>query len=613
LTLSGEDHSKLLVRNFFGFLFLLIDRHGLPVPSDEMIDSIIWIAGELLPLDVPKLPAPPTAADDYHEKKVELEVARIKLQSYRPEVAQEMLALCIIEFLKAIPKAEHVMWMAPAKEVVPLSKTVAAMTWALRDGALFQSAQLQAAKGAAIAAKNTRSREEQVWPQDYDGPDIIKLYLLPVFQRLFECEVPFGFKKDDRFVGQWVMGAPKSGKTTLLSAQIEADLERVERNECSIFVMDSQDRVVPDIAKLKRFAPGGPMHDRLIYIEPSVTHTPALNIFGIDRERLKRLSPDDRFALDMSRIEMIEYFLASLLKLSLTDKQSIPFSFILPAVLEIPNATVETFANLLKDDGFERYKEHLSGLDKVVYDWFEEHYRPRGPRERHSEFAESRAEIAGRIQGMFSKALFRRMFCHPERKLDLFAEMQKGKVILINTRKGVLRKFTEPWGRFFLAQIMQAVEERMLVDRHSNMPCFCYVDEAADYLADEGIIKAIFTQGRKQNVGMVISHHDEDDIGSPKAMAALRKAAIRMQPAGIAHTFRMEITNQQGFQLVKAPNVDFNSPAYEQMTPNEWQDTLRVQRAKYCIPLAITDQSAATARRQVADSEEADEDSFDEE
>jgi hypothetical protein len=205
------------------------------------------------------------------------------------------------------------------------------------------------------------------------------------------------------------------------------------------------------------------------------------------------------------------------------------------------------------------------------------------------------------------------MFGHPERKLDLFTELQKGKVILVNTKKGMLRKYTEPWGRFFLAQIMQAVEERMLVDRHSNMPCFCYVDEAADYLADEGIIKAIFTQGRKQNVGMIISHHDEDDIGSPKALAALRKAAIRMQPSGRAHTFRMEITNQQGFQLVKAPNVDFNSPAYEQMTPNEWQDTLRAQRARYCIPLAITDQSARTARSAAPDAADPGEDSFDEE
>jgi DNA helicase HerA-like ATPase len=97
------------------------------------------------------------------------------------------------------------------------------------------------------------------------------------------------------------------------------------------------------------------------------------------------------------------------------------------------------------------------------------------------------------------------MFSHPKSKLDLFAEMNAGKVILINTAKDLLKENgTEIFGRFFIAMIAQAAQERAVLDRADRLPTFVYVDEANDYF--DRTIGVILSQARKYNVGMVLAH-----------------------------------------------------------------------------------------------------------
>ena len=97
------------------------------------------------------------------------------------------------------------------------------------------------------------------------------------------------------------------------------------------------------------------------------------------------------------------------------------------------------------------------------------------------------------------------MFSHPRSKLDLFSEMNKGKVILINTAKDLLKEAgTEILGRFFIALIAQAAQERATLPANKRMPTFVYIDEAADYF--DRNIAIILSQARKYNVGMVLAH-----------------------------------------------------------------------------------------------------------
>lgn len=587
LTANGRDHSHVLVNNFLWQIQLLIEQHKLPEPSEEIKQCIVRIAQALLPLDIPSVPPAPTTSDDYAHKKAELEYALQQVGAYDPQIAQQALAYSILQFILALPRPEHPLWSSPAKGLLPLGPTIARMMMPFYKvpsvDKLFKSVRDRYEQGARIVQEKTKAKD-WVWPENYNGPDMLTLYLIPEFQELFDCKVPFGIKQENRQTHQWIMAKWGAGKTTLLSAQIAADLERVARNECSIMVMDSQNTLVPDIARLKLFAPGQPLHDRLIYIEPSMKFPPALNIFDRNAERFKGLDEDKQYELDMATFEMMEFFLSSLLEFNLTSKQNVPFKFILPAVLSVPNATLRTLQEMLKDDGWKKYKDKVVGLDPEVIDWFEEHYREPaaagGRTQRKDVYAESREEIYYRIEGIYADRLFRRMFAQPRKKLDLFEQLQNGKVILINTKKGVLRKGVEPWGRFFIAQLLQAVEERSLVARADNLPVYCYIDEAGDYIAKERNIEKIFTQARKQLVSMVLAHHKPSDIKEPAVWEALNDAGIRVSPVSRG-VFHFQVPEEKIDTVIQVPPIFFEKQ--DRMSQEEWNIVLAEQRAKWCV------------------------------
>ncbi|WP_417320790.1 hypothetical protein [Erythrobacter aureus] len=110
-----------------------------------------------------------------------------------------------------------------------------------------------------------------------------------------------------------------------------------------------------------------------------------------------------------------------------------------------------------------------------------------------------------RLWGILENQTFERMFSHPRSRLDLFKEMNAGKVILINTAKDLLKEQgTEIFGRFFIAMIAQAAQERATLPEHKRTPTIVYVDEAQDYF--DRNIGLILAQARKYNVGIVLAH-----------------------------------------------------------------------------------------------------------
>ena len=83
--------------------------------------------------------------------------------------------------------------------------------------------------------------------------------------------------------------------------------------------------------------------------------------------------------------------------------------------------------------------------------------------------------------------------------------MNAGKVILINTAKDLLKENgTEIFGRFFIAMITQAAQERAVLAQGDRLPTFVYVDEANDYF--DRNIGIILSQARKYRVGMTLAH-----------------------------------------------------------------------------------------------------------
>ena len=97
------------------------------------------------------------------------------------------------------------------------------------------------------------------------------------------------------------------------------------------------------------------------------------------------------------------------------------------------------------------------------------------------------------------------MFASDRNKIDLFTAMNNGSLILINTAKDLLREGgTEVLGRFFIALISQAVQERAIIkDERKRTPTFIYIDEAQDYLDER--IGILFSQARKYKAGLTIA------------------------------------------------------------------------------------------------------------
>ena len=87
----------------------------------------------------------------------------------------------------------------------------------------------------------------------------------------------------------------------------------------------------------------------------------------------------------------------------------------------------------------------------------------------------------------------------------MFTEMNAGKLILINTSKSLLKEQgTEIFGRFFIAFLAQAAQERATLHANDRLPVMVYIDEAQDYF--DANIGVILSQARKYRVGMVMAH-----------------------------------------------------------------------------------------------------------
>ena len=394
--------------------------------------------------------------------------------------------------------------------------------------------------------------------------------------------IPFDIPPDARSRHQWIVGAPGAGKTTFISAMIADDLKKVARNEATIFVMDSQNELIPDIASLEMFAPGRPLHNKLIYLEPDPDYPLALNIFDTNLARSKTLSSKERAMIESGAIWMVEFFLSSLVKSDASPHQDTFLNYVIPALMAIPDATIFTFKDLLEGakakngpTGYDRYKQHFGGLRQDTQDWLRD-------RMHSQELATTRNAIRTRLDGFTARGFFHDMFIHPRNKLDLFEEMRTGKVILVNTLKGLLKNGTEPFGRYFIARLLQAAEERMFLSRDARLPVYVYIDEAADYISEEENIEELINKARKQNVALIIANQMESQITSPIVRDALSRVAIQCRgEAGDVDEppkWQIALGNREPVQI-QVPNVNFaNMP---KMSKTNFEHMLADMRRRF--------------------------------
>lgn len=373
------------------------------------------------------------------------------------------------------------------------------------DTGLFEAVKNQFYQNLCRASNQVPHQEHRrplVAPSKSGLPaeEMIETYLSGTpFHDLMHTPLTFWLPDKARSEHQWIVAGSGHGKTQAMQTLILGDLEGVGWGERSVVVIDSQGDLIRNIAGLACFAPGGELHGRLVLIDPTDIEYPvALNLFDVGMERINQYSPLDRERLINGVLELYDFVLSSLLSAGLTQKQGLIFRYITRLMLHIPNATIHTFRELMEKDGYQKYAPYIAKLTGTARAFFETEFNSK-------EFEDTKRQVVRRLWGILENQTFERMFSHPRNKLDLFSEMNEGKVILINTAKELLKQNgTEIFGRFFVAMIAQAAQERATLHPDERTPTYVYVDECQDYL--DANVSLILEQARKFNIGMVLAH-----------------------------------------------------------------------------------------------------------
>jgi hypothetical protein len=116
------------------------------------------------------------------------------------------------------------------------------------------------------------------------------------------------------------------------------------------------------------------------------------------------------------------------------------------------------------------------------------------------------------------------MFGANDNALDLFLELQKPKVILINTAG--LGGTLEAFGRYFIAKLDEAMLKRKFTPKSAKLPVYFYVDEASEYYANEPRVGKVIDRLGKQMLATIFAVQGTDQF-TAAVLSVLQRAAIQ--------------------------------------------------------------------------------------
>ena len=448
-----------------------------------------------------------------------------------------------------------------------------------------------------LAEVSGGAHKEAVLPSDYAGENIAYAYLKDTpFLHLLDLHVPFGLPAKTRFEHHWIVAPPGTGKSTTLQCLLNHDFDRVAAGEASVIVMESNRDLVKAIEGLARFGPDGDLNERLIVIDvEDVEYPVALNLFDIGLDQFDHASPRDREALFNSAVSMLDYVFRALLGAEMTSRQSTLFNFTIQLLIHIPGATLDTLIDLMQPSGLAEYRQYLSKVDEDTRRFFDIKFDS-------PEFDQTKRQVVDRLFAIKRIRTLSRMFSAPRTRLDLYAEMGKGRVILINCAKSLLQEEgVEIVSRFFLATILLAAEKRQLLPQSERMPTYVYIDECQDVIRRDEKLPIILDQARKFRVAMILAHQRLEQMSPPVLSALYGSTAIKFASKLNDNAFARQmnttaefIRNQPDYSYavfirgrtdhaisLRIPHIDMS--ATPRMSPEEQQPIREQMRARYAL------------------------------
>lgn len=387
------------------------------------------------------------------------------------------------------------------------------------------------------------------YASENDAPlqEIVDAYLKNTPLRdFFLAPVPLKFTHEERFSHMHVVGGSGAGKTQLLQNLILNDLQ--SEAPPALVIVDSQGDLINKISRLALFA--GPLADRLVLITPKdLDYPPALNIFDVNQGRLGAYDALTREQVVAGVIQTFDYLFTGLLGADLTAKQGVFFRYVARLMLALPetlgrNATILDMIDLMEDAA--PYAEAIRSLPEIPRRFFERDFPSKT-------FAQTKEQIRYRLQAILENPTLARLFTSPETKVDLFKELNKGSIILVDTAKDFLKGASSHFGRIFISLVLQAVLERAVIPEAKRKPAFLFVDEAASYF--DSNIDDLLTEARKYKLGCVFAHQFLDQCTSSLRASLAANTAIKFA-GGVstadARALAPEMRTTQDFILSQA-------------------------------------------------------------
>lgn len=473
-------------------------RHWPPDTPEPLRVQLAQIGRAILDDEglTPEIPPPPALCNTVEGARYRDQIARLgQARNDRVMVlsAIDAISQSLGTIARAVPPIEGDVMVEVTQFAHPLGQAVEAVI-----APFFADNDYQHFKGLRErldANLQSTHRSQPIYPRDYKGDDVIDVYLKGTcLKELFRLRTPFEIPEARRFEHTHIVAGSGHGKSQTLQYFIARDLEEVARGDKTVIVIDSQGDLINNLLRARTLPP-----ERIVLIDPEdIGYPVSLNLFSVGQERLADYGDLERERLTNSIIELYDFVLGSLLSAGMTSKQSVVFRYVTRLMFHIPDATIHTLRELMEPGGTEKYRDQIVKLDGTPRRFFETEFDSK-------EFTNTKTQVLRRLYGVLENQTFERMFSHPASKFDMFSEMNAGKLILINTSKSLLKEQgTEIFGRFFIALIAQAAQERATLPAYDRVPTLVYIDEAQDYFDQN--IGVILSQARKYNVGMVMAH-----------------------------------------------------------------------------------------------------------
>jgi Type IV secretion-system coupling protein DNA-binding domain len=494
------------------------------VPLPTLAGALLDFEGVFSSFQIPEHPTPAETLET-----AELLKQLLALQEGR-SVENALLELLapLAKNLPALPEGEDFgLWVSVVERLPNLAAVIdgivrTALTSPLPRLSHVVRSNLLIASGIDPENPTRRQLVMPTMAREATPASLVQSYLRGTpFVDFFCTPYPFTIPASVRFEHTHIVGGSGHGKTQLLQTLVLRDLDQLQQGCGSIVVIDSQGDMIRTISHLAAFSPrvAGSLADRLVLIDPNdIEHPPCLNLFDFGLDRLGRYSVLEREKLLNGAIALYAYMFGALLGAELTERQGVIFRYLARLLMSVPGATIHTLREFMENP--EAARPYFAALEGSARHFFETQFCSEA-------FQDTRQQILNRLWGILSNAVLERMFSNERNKVNIFEAMNSGKVILINTAKDLLKRDGSAiLGRFFIALITQATQERAAIPADRRRATFLYIDEAQDYF-DESVGE-LFNQARKYKVGLIVAHQNLGQFERELLASVMASTAIKL-------------------------------------------------------------------------------------